>query len=283
MSWQIVLALSILIASIQVLFARTILKEDQSSPVAYAIFTNFLSGVIIFILLIPFLRPPTVALPKVLLPILLSNFLYGVGVIFSFNALKLVEASEYIVLFATRVFWVILVSVFFFGDKFTLTQFLGTILILAGVYIVSLSQKKFNFKKGHIMILLAAPLFGTAFTIDGYILRTLDASLYVPISSCLTGIFAASIRPKEIFQIKYIFKGKLLGKLTLLSLLFGLSAFTYLLALQLSKNASQVASINQTSIILTVILGVIFLKERNHLLRKLFAAILSFVGVLLVK
>ena len=52
----------------------------------------------------------------------------------------------------------------------------------------------------------------------------------------------------------------------------------------LAKGAmlSQVSVISKTNIILTVILAAIFIRERDHLWRKVVAALICMVGVILV-
>jgi uncharacterized membrane protein len=75
----------------------------------------------------------------------------------------------------------------------------------------------------------------------------------------------------------------LVWKLILLGCLYAISAATIFLAYQYGRNAAQIAPINETSTILIVILAAIFLKERSQLLRKLFAAAISVLGVLLIK
>lgn len=46
--------------------------------------------------------------------------------------------------------------------------------------------------------------------------------------------------------------------------------------------ASQIAPINQAQVIVTVLLAIIVLKERDHLFRKVIAAILVTIGVILL-
>jgi len=47
MTWQIAITLSVLSYSLAVVVQRMILREDKSQPIAYSIFFQFLTGVII--------------------------------------------------------------------------------------------------------------------------------------------------------------------------------------------------------------------------------------------
>ena len=67
----------------------------------------------------------------------------------------------------------------------------------------------------------------------------------------------------------------------LFQLLIGLGIL-FFAAMQLTDNSSKVASFAVFGIIITVILSMIFLKERNNLPQKLAGAVLSFMGLLLI-
>ena len=72
-------------------------------------------------------------------------------------------------------------------------------------------------------------------------------------------------------------------QLALLALLFCISATSTLTAYTKGHNAAQIAVLNQTSTILIVFLGIIFLKERSHIKLKIIGAIVSLIGVFLVR
>lgn len=68
----------------------------------------------------------------------------------------------------------------------------------------------------------------------------------------------------------------------LTNLLAVISGLTYLSAYQIGRNAAQIASLNQTSTVMSVILAILVLKERGGFIRKLVAAGLGVTGVILV-
>lgn len=72
-----------------------------------------------------------------------------------------------------------------------------------------------------------------------------------------------------------------LSRLLLLGTLFSVSAVTLLTAYQYGK-ASIIAPLQQTSLITTILLAVIFLNEKTRLWQKSLAATVCFLGVLLI-
>lgn len=281
MNWQIILGFSILIASIQTLLSRYIVKTGEGTPESYGFLSNFLTGILLTSLIFIF-KPSFANLSNMFWPILVSTIIAGLGTLFAFRALKLLEASEFTVLFSSRVIWVILISTLFFRERFYLIQLLGALFILFSIYLASWHSKSFKLEIGEKFALLSAVCFGISFSIDNQILKSIDVFLYISITFLLSGLFVGFLSPKKAFQLKPLLKKTHLPKILILSTLYAISGTTFFLSLQMSGNASQIQSINQTQIILTVLLAIIFLKERKNLFRKLIAAVICFIGVLLV-
>ncbi len=83
--------------------------------------------------------------------------------------------------------------------------------------------------------------------------------------------------------MKPLLEEKTLLRLGILGVFYAVSAITIFLAYQVGRNAAQIAPLNQTATIVTVILAIIFLNERSDLARKIIGAIVSFIGVVLIK
>jgi len=282
MNWQILLATSVVTYSISVLLQRVLLKNDKSDPIAYSIVFQLLTGILIGIYAV-FNGFTTPNLVPLIPNLILMTILYGAGNVFIFSALKIVDASEFTIVFASRALWTIIGAIIFLKESFSTQQVLGTILIILSVVLVSWKKQKFSFSKGFIFSVLAALSFGLAFTNDAFIVNNFDVPSYLTIAFILPSLAVWAIYPKSIAKMKPLFERKTLLKLGLLGVFYAVSAITIFLAYQVGKNASQIAPLNQTATIITVVLSVIFLKERTDLLRKLLGAIISLVGVVLVK
>lgn len=281
MPWQVFVTLTLVLNTVQVLTQRFLLKDKNSNPATYLIVGDLVGGLF---LLVFALKQEMVTLNNLtLMPsILLSGLLFGLGGLFWYKSLKLIDASEFIVLFTSRAFWAVLASVILLGENFQLEQIIGALLIFLGIYLAAWNAKKFSFKKGEIYALAGAFSMGLGFVNDGFILRGLNPVIYAPISFFVASLVAWLLNPKSTAEILNTFRSKLLMKLILLGFLGAATQLTYLSAVSLSGNVGQIAVINQLSTILIVIAGIIFLKERDNLIKKIFAAILAFAGVLLV-
>src|SRR3989344_4013508 len=162
MSWQILILISVVLYSISVLLQRVLLRQNESRPVAYAMFFQFLTGIVLGVVGFLFADMSLPAnLSSLFWNLILMTVLYGFSNVFIFRSLKQIEASKFSILFSTRAFFTVLASSLVLKELLTGTQFLGALLIFSGVILVNLKSSKFSFDKGSLFALLAAFAFGS--------------------------------------------------------------------------------------------------------------------------
>lgn len=281
MSWQILIAASIFLYSISILLQRLLLKEEKSSPVAYSIFFQLTTGIIIavFGFLFGSMQFPNI---KPIFPnILLMIALYGFGTIFSFRALKKIEASRFTVLFSSRAFFTVVFSSLLLKEFLTGRQILGALLIFAGVIIVSQQTAKLGFGRGEIWALFSALLFGAATTNDRYLLNFFEVYPYITLGFIAPPLLVILVYPHKLKKLTLFLRKKRLKRILFLCLIYAFWAITFFSALQKADNSSQAVSVFTTNVVATVILSIIFLGERENLAKKISGAFLSFLGLLM--
>ncbi len=136
MSWQLLVGISVLTYSVSILLQRVLLKENKSDPIAYSIVFQIITGLIVGVFAlfrgfsIPNLLP---ILPNLILMI----FLYGVGNIFVFKALKNLEASDFTIIFASRTLWTIIAAIIFLKERADLfKKLIGSVISFIGVILL---------------------------------------------------------------------------------------------------------------------------------------------------
>lgn len=281
MEWYWYVILNVCIFSLATLYQRIILKDSRDPVVVYII-----NGLMAGFMLLAFGLYHGFTVPdfsKISLNLILMSVLIGTGNILIFRGLKKVEASEYTVLFSSRAIWSVLAAIVFLHETFTPKQILGAMLIIASVVIVSWKKKTLRLSEGEMLTLAAAFFAGIAFINDTYLLNKVDLFFYLPLVFLLPAMFALTLNYKKFFNISKVLSWKLTFKTSLLSLMFALSATSTFAAYEKGHNAAQIAILNQTSTILIVLLGIIFLKERNHLYLKIIGGVVSLIGVFLVR
>ncbi len=281
MTWQFLIVISVITYSFSILIQKKLLKDNKVDPVAFSILFQIFVGVVIFLYTAfrGFYMPPVQNLP---LNFIFMMILYGAGNVFVFKSLQTGEASQFTIIFTTRMIWTILAAMAFLDESFSVKQSLGALLIVSSVILVSWTKRGLQLSKSALFALGAASCYGLAFTNDAFIIRSSDVPSYLVIAFLVPALFVWLIYPSSTLSMRHFFTKSAGLKMTVLSILYSLSAITIFLAYQVGRNAAQIAPLSQTSAVLTVLLAIFLLGERKNLVRKVGGAVLSLIGVVLL-
>ncbi|KKU95179.1 hypothetical protein A3A64_03365 [Candidatus Gottesmanbacteria bacterium RIFCSPLOWO2_01_FULL_48_11] len=281
MSWFIFAIISVVSSSVSNIVQRAVMRDKESDPVASSILFQFILTFItgIFALYKGFTAPPIINFP---LQFMVSATFYGVGTLCMFQAAKRIEASEKTILSAFGAIVTIVVALIFLNESFTIRQFFGTGLVLLSVVLI---QNKLGIVRsiGTLYAILGTSLYAVAVVSDTFILRHYDAISYTPVMSFLPGVVLLLVNPSVIKRFKSILNGRYIRNMFLYGFFYGIQAIMYYLALSLGANASQMAPLFRSEIVLTVLLAVFLLGERKKLGIKLLSAVIVSIGVFLIK
>ncbi len=284
MSWTILLIISILSSSILTVLQRRTLKEEKSNPVSYAIFFQLLVGIILGIAAIATKARFPDNMAQLWPNILLMVALYSFANIYWFKSLKTVEASNAAIFLPTKIFWMVLGGAIFLHENITVSSVIGTFLIFGAILITAFSKKeKIEFNKGAITLLVASFFYGFAFVNDGYLLKNnFNTFLYSSMAFLLPALSISIFQIRAVKNIKYFLATKRLAKVSVAAMLISLGIVCIYFAYQKGGNISRIGPLSQISIIITVLLGIIFLNEKDKIWQKIIGAIISIVGVILI-
>ncbi len=270
--------ISILTVSIATILERVLMKNDDSDPISYAIVFQFMLGSISLIFALFFGRFVFPSLSILGSRFILATFLWAGSTVFSFSAMKRLTAGEVTVLTTSSTVVSVVLGVLLLREPFSLRIFLGIVLILLSVWLVNSAKVSFASKQGVGFALLAATFCGVAVVNDLVILKNYEAFSYTAVMSFLPGLALMFIFPGKAKKIRTMLKLQTLKVMSIFCFFYSIQAITYYLAFQAGAPVSLLSPLIKTSIILTVILGVIFLGERNNLLRKIVASLLVTIG-----
>lgn len=257
------------------------MKGDKTDPYAYTIiFQSLLVFLSLPIAIIHGFYFPHVSIDSVFF--VLAAIFWGAATFFIFKAMHLLQASEVKILTTAGVIVTILVSVIFLHEAFGYVKIIGTAITFIAVFMVSNLHKGFRFNKGIIFALLATSCAGIAIVLDGVNVINYDVISYSIVIDILIVAMLLTLRPKALHKWKEYVNTNFLQKMLPLGIFSALQGFAYLFALQTPGVIAQAGAIRQSSVILTVILAMIFLNERDNIPKKLIATILVTVGVILL-
>jgi len=280
MHWLIFGALNVTSISVAAIFQRLAMKKEGSDPVSSTIIFEFLLAIVtgIVALFAGFTLPPAQIWPH----LCIIGVLYGYGGLFFFKAIKTIEASEMSILGSAGTLVTVILSYVFLNERLSGAQLAGVLCILASVVIINYRRHTFHLSSGAWYALLGAACFGTAVIVDTFILKLYPAISYMPVGSFLIGIILLISFPRSFGKIIHDTK-KIDSNLIVYSILYAFAALMFYLPLQYGTYVSQLSVIGRVSIIFTVILSAIFLNERSHIGKKIAGAILTTIGIFLIR
>lgn len=279
MSWIILAIINVFGLSLSTLFQRVAMKNEQNDAVISSIIFQYLSTIITFTYALTrgYTLPPIPLLPY----FFISGALYAAGTLAFFRAMQTIEASESAILTGSGVIVTIVASFVFLGDRLRPEQLFGAFLILASVVIINFSRHILRMKQGSWLALLGTALYGLAVVSDTYIINHYNAVSFLPLICFISGTLLLFSHLKKtralISGIRHIDKN-----LIIFIALYSVQSISFYMALERGALVSQMSTIARASIVLTVLLGAIFLKERDRMPKKIIGAILTTIGVLLV-
>ena len=214
--------------------------------------------------------------------VLASILLYTIFEGTHFYGRKYVDASTASILFRLNTVISVLASFLFLQETVTVNKLLATGLIVLGTYLVTVRNLSLKFNKGVIYILAATLALGLVRPVDKTAANFFAPPLYTFLIYAgpvfLLPLFPRLIKLSELTQEIRLGSWLIptLGLINIFEYYFMLKAYSL-------ADASLVIPIVSLSTVFTVLVGIIFLGERDHMVRKIIAGLLAFIGVLLIK
>lgn len=282
MPWQLFIGLSVLLYSINSLLHRVLMKDEESDSYAQAVVFTGLVGVFSFMVLM-FRGGFQSSLSLERLPLFSVLTLFtALGMIFTFRGMKLVEASKHTILLTSSRLWLIIGAILFLQETMAVQKFIGAGLILFGVLIAEWRGHKLSFNRGSFYVLAAAFFFAWGEIISFFILRDFEVFSFMVYACLIIVTILVIVRPRVIKKIPFYFKPKRALNIIVTSVNDGLANIFGFMAYQIGRNALQIGPLGATQTIVTVLLAIIILKEREKMPQKIFGAIITVIGTILL-
>ncbi|HSA84319.1 MAG TPA: DMT family transporter [Patescibacteria group bacterium] len=265
------------LASVCFNFINRVVLKDGDDPTAYAWYTEFLRffvfGILVFfdwhIILTPY---------SILLFVLLGlTELFSVYWYMKMHAYSHLSISA--IISRTRLIWVPLLAFFLVNEQLHLPDYIGILIIFVGIS-VTMAPKKMFIDKGALYANLSAFMIALNIVIAKMLLPY-GSNAVINFTLVLPSVFLFPLLMKNPqARIKTLLKTNL-GLKTLAVSFSIVVLFLFVVALR-HGDASKINAVYQSMMVFTVLAGIIFLKEREHIVKKLIGATVTIVGVVLL-
>jgi len=193
-----------------------------------------------------------------------------------------IEASTFSILKQLSTTIMIFAGLIFLKEPFVFKKFIGAMLIIfSNIFIF---YKKGNFKINKYMLLgiLANTSYAIALFLDVNISDNFNLPIYVAITLGVPAIMIALIERVSFSDVKKELTNGNKKSMIITGITWGSSIIVSLRAYQLQE-VTIVAPLCALTVIANVIAGYIFFGERDNLIKKIIAAILIIISVILIK
>ncbi len=205
---------------------------------------------------------------------------YGLYERTHFLARKHIDASTTAILFRLSPVVTFIGAILFLHEPLTITKLVGAAILIGASLVVVHKNPKLQANRAVWIAIFAAVMLGLAGIFDKPASFGLPANLY---SVALWGLSLLIVAFPSIsfsqLKTEFIIGG---WKVALTALLNVVGFVLYVQALSLA-DASLVTPVTSSSGTLTVLAGIIILKENTYIARKIFAGALMLIGILLLK
>jgi drug/metabolite transporter (DMT)-like permease len=194
-----------------------------------------------------------------------------------FTAAKLLDASVFATISNISVLVAFAGSLFLYAETMAVSKLLGGILIIGSLFLVSAGNKQKRVsQKGMVIGIIISIALGLAWMLDKSGVGYFNAITYNILMWTIPTLFIylPGMKPEVIKKEFKLVSWKIF-------VLAGMNVAGYLMQLKAMETAeaTRVIPIVQTSTLFTVLLGIIWLKEKENIYKKIIAGIMAVAGV----
>lgn len=269
------------IASASEKILNRIALKDRGNVLAY----SFLYMSLISLLSLPFSLPFKISPDYYFVGLLLlQSIFWSLGTIFSFLSQTKTDVSLSMIISRARMLWMIPLGALFLNEKLSYYSIIGVAIIFAGLIVLFYKTQYHKHQGVHLMF------FGSIFVALGSIVNAVLVRTFL---SPTQTTFITMLSQSLVFLLVLIYRKNVLHRLKevlarswyiiLTASVIETFAFFGLNYSFRLGSASLSTAVYLGMTIITVWIGIIFLKEKQNMWRKIISSAIVFLGIIIVK
>ena len=261
------------------LMHRHVVKD--TSPYAY----SWLTQIIAMLLFLPFALS-NLAIPQTKtawLVLIVAAIVWVLVDLSALTAYKWTEVSLKEPISQSKLIWALLFGLIFLGETITLQRAMGTIIIFLGTSLLLYHpERKFGrlSESGVRWTLLTALLSAIVAIIDKFALNWFVPEVYGFLVYLGPAIILTAFIPTKIKQVKHLIKNK--WRSVFIAIFFSTATYFFTIQAYAKADVTFVYPLLQMGVLLTVLSGIFFMKEREHFWQKIIAATMIVIGAIII-
>lgn len=261
-------------------FYKIVLKSSKGDG-SLTVLLQFIATISV-LLLSPFLKFKFPTDWKVYLFLGIACIFYAISDRMNTTVRRGIEASTYSIIKQLSTVFMILAGLLFFKESVILKKIIGAALIILSNILVFYKKGSQKVNKYVFLAIISNIAFSIALFLDVNISNNFNLAFYVALTLIVPALFITIGERVKLSNVVKIFKSGNKPAILVTGICWGWMLFVQLRAYQLGPVTS-VAPLCALTVIVNVIVGYLFLKERDSLLKKVIAAIIIVISVFLIK
>ena len=248
---------------------------------ALTILLQFLGG-LIALLFVPLFKLQFPSDIKTYIFLGIACIFYAITDRVNTTARRGLDVSTYSILGQLSTVFLIAWGIIFFKEEIILKKILGAMLILIGNIIVLYRKGKFELNKYVIYSILGNLAMSIGVSVDVGISDKFNMPIYVALTLIIPSLMILLVDRVKISDVVNEYKEGNKKSILLVSSSWGIMIITMLRAYQFGS-VTTIAPIASITTILNVFVAYFLLKEKNSLMKKVIAAMIVILGIVLIK
>lgn len=258
-----------------------IITRKSKNDGALTVLLQFLGGLFVLIL-IPFFKFQFPTQIKVYIFLLIACIFYAITDRVNTTARRGLDVSTFNILYQLSTVLIIVYGIVFFKEEIVIKKILGAFLILLGNVVVLFKKGKFKFNKYVIFSILGNISISIAISVDVGISEQFNLPFYVSATLIVPALLILLTEKIKVKDIIAEYKDGNKKAILAIGISWGVMIITNLRAYQLGT-VTTIAPLSAVTTILNVFVSYFALKEKDSLLKKVLAAIVVVIGIILIK
>ena len=286
MNWLVFTIIAITARSSYSIAAKVLSNDVRVSPITQSLLLTSSAGML-SLLFSPFLGGISFnGIGQYGLAAVLMIASQGFANILFYKGVQELDAGTTQIAFSSILIWGALLSVMFLGSSFSFTQVMGLALMFIAILIVQYKGRKVGISSSVSYIILSAVLFAIFQVASADLAEELTPATYLAMAYFGPTILIGGLYFRTVKNDSKKLTQQLMNTATKSLFVSGTSLLYFVcsfLAYSKAPDSGVVVVLLTSQVILSVVFGIIFLKERDNMNRKLLAGILAVIAGVLIK
>ncbi len=279
-SWLIFVLLYLVLATVFTQLYKVSTKTLKNAG-ALTILLQLMAG-ITALLLCPFFELKFSTDIKVYIMLGIATLFYAASDRINTTVRSGIEASTFSMIHQLSTTFMIFAGLIFLKEEFVMTKFIGAMLIVFSNALIFYKKGEFKFNKYIWLGVLANIAYTIALFLDVNISDNFNLPFYVAVTLIVPAFLIMLVEKIKLSEVKNEWKNGNKKAIIVTAVSWGTMIVAQLRAYQLG-NVTIIAPLCALTVMLNVIVGYLFLNERDNLLKKIIAAILIIISIVLIK